>query len=118
MKDDVELDARMSLLRQKNELIVQSLTAFLAYVKQMDEIDDDISVLKKKDEMDYTALKALQDTHNRLRAESSKETHLIAELSHEYNIEEKEFYAYRVQRESNPPKLKPSENGSVEGDMY
>ena len=79
----------------------------------MNEIDDDVSVLKRKEEMDYTALKALQDTQNRLRVESSKETHLIAESNHEYNIEQKEFYDtyeyYLARRQHNPPKPKPSE---------
>ncbi len=114
MNDDLDLDARMSLLRQKNELIDRSLTAFLAYSKKIDEIYISISILREKDEMDYPALKVLQDTQSRLSAESSKETYLVAELSHEYDIEEKEFYFYLAQRGSISPKRKPTENGSVE----
>lgn len=114
MNDDLE--ARKSLLRQKSELLDRSLTAFLAYTKNMDEIHKEISVLKEKDEMDNTAVKALRDTYKRLLVECSKEAHLIAELNHEYNIEQKEFDAYLAQRQSNPPELKPRQNDSVEGD--
>ncbi len=114
---DNDLDARESLLRQKRELLDQSLTAYLAYTERIQEINDGISVLKAKDEMDYTALKALQDTKSRLIAESPKKAYLIAELQHEYNIEQKLFFDYLAYRQSNPPELKPSsENSAVQGD--
>ncbi len=91
----------------------------MAYGKQIKEINNETSVLKAKDELDHTALKALQETKSRLCAESSKEKHMIAELKEDYNKEKKEYYAFLAKSWSDRHKLKPLPDiGFTPGDTF
>jgi hypothetical protein len=113
------VEARRSILKQKNELLYRSHTQLIAYQEKIMEINKEISVLKAKNELDHTALKALQETKSRFSVESSRERHMIVKLQEDYDKEEKEFNAYLAKMWSDRRKLKPlPEIGLTEGDTF
>ncbi len=119
MDNEEELEVRQTMMKQKHELLDQSIKYWEAIEKKIDEINIDISVLQAKDEVDHTALQALQETRRRLGAESRKQLYRIVELQEDFNQEVNEYVAYAAKsraRRSNPPAFE--EIGVTEGDSF
>jgi seryl-tRNA synthetase len=111
-----DLDARLSVLHQKNDMLVRSHQACMDCTKEIQEIGKAMSALDRKDKQNQIALKALDDARVRLREESKELKKLFEAVNEDYENEEKKLQADLSRGPDKPPKLEPV--GSVEGDIH